>query len=96
MNHIFCDLIAKGVVEVYMDDILVHTITIEEHRQVTREVLRILRENNLFLKPEKCVFHQTEVKSLEMIVGNGTVRMDPAKIQAIRDWPIPKTKRELQ
>jgi len=96
MNHIFRDLIAKGVVEVYMGDILVHTITIEEHRQVTREVLRILRENNLFLKPEKCVFHQTEVEYLGMIVGNGTVRMDPAKIQAIRDWPIPKTKRELQ
>ena len=31
MNHIFRELIAKGVVEVYMDDILVHTITIEEH-----------------------------------------------------------------
>jgi transposase InsO family protein len=96
MNHISRDLIAKGVVEVYMDDILVHTVTIEEHRQVTRDVLRILQENNLFLKPEKCVFHQNEVEYLGMIVGNGTVKMDPAKILAIKDWPVPKNKRELQ
>jgi hypothetical protein len=56
MNEIFADLIREGVVKVYMDDILVYTDTIEEHREVNRRVLQILRENKLYLKPEKCEF----------------------------------------
>src|ERR1700722_17840688 len=59
-----------------------------------QEVLRILRDNDLFLKPEKCIFHADEVKYLGMIVGKGQIRMDPAKITAIRDWPTPTNKQE--
>ena len=96
MNHIFKPLIDQGVVAVYMDDILIFTQTHEEHTRVVREVLHILRENNLFLKPEKCVFHQPEVEYLGLIVGNRQARMDPAKVAAIRDWPAPTKKQELQ
>lgn len=42
MNELFRDLIHAGVVVVYLDDILIFTNTLEEHRRVTREVLRIL------------------------------------------------------
>ena len=55
MNHLFRDLINRGVVVVYMDDILIFTKDMEEHNKVIEEVLTILKENNLFLKPEKCV-----------------------------------------
>ena len=96
MDHIFKDLVHRGVVTVYMDDILIFTNDIEEHIQVTREVLKILRDNNLFLKPEKCVFHADEVEYLGMIVGKGRVKMDPTKIAAIRDWDTPTKKKELQ
>ena len=96
MNHIFKDLIHQGVVSVYMDDILVHTTTHSQHQQIVKEVLRILRDNDLFLKPEKCIFHADEVEYLGMIVGKGQIRMDPAKITAIRDWPTPTNKQELQ
>src|SRR3984957_2854386 len=96
MNHIFKPLIDQGVVAVYMDDILIFTQTHEEHTRVVREVLHILRENNLFLKPETCVFHQPEVEYLGLIVGNRQARMDPAKVAAIQDWPAPTKKQELQ
>jgi hypothetical protein len=47
MNSIFTDLIAKGVVAVYLDDILIYTKTIKKHCEITREVLRRLEENDL-------------------------------------------------
>jgi len=92
----FKPLIDRGVVAVYMDDILVFTETNEQHTAVVREVLKILRDNNLFLKPEKCVYHQPEVEYLGLIIGNKQARMDPTKVSAIRDWPVPTKKQELQ
>ena len=96
MNHIFKPLIYRGVVAIYMDDILVFTETHKQHRQVIKEVLDILHQNNLFLKPEKCVFERPEVDYLGMIIGHGQVRMDPAKIFAIQNWLTPKTIKQVQ
>ena len=59
MNDIFQELIAEGVVVVYLDDILIFTETLEQHREITRRVLKLLEENQLFLKPDKCEFEQT-------------------------------------
>ena len=54
-----------------------------------------LAKLNLFLKPEKCQFHQCEVKYLGMIVGNGQVRMDPVKVQGIMQWPTPSCVKDV-
>ena len=56
MNNIFCDMIAEGVVCVYLDDILIFTKTLSEHWTITWRVLECLREYNLCLKLEKCKF----------------------------------------
>src|SRR6202047_2165935 len=96
MNNIFHDLIAQGHVAVYMDDILIFTEMHEQHEKIVREVLRILREHNLFLKPEKCVFHKDEVKYLGVIIGQNKIHMDGTKTSAICDWPVPTKKKELQ
>ena len=90
MNALFKELIDEGVVVVYMDDILVFTATLEEHRRVVRRVLEILSENNLFLKPEKCIFEVPEVEFLGLIISEGKVKMDPVKVAGVRDWPTPK------
>jgi hypothetical protein len=96
MDHIFHNLIEAGVVTIYMDDILIHTRSLSEHARVVQQVLEILRDNNLFLKAEKCKFHVPEVEFLGLIVGNGVARMDPVKTAAINDWLTPTTKKELQ
>jgi hypothetical protein len=96
MNKIFADLIREGVVKVHMDDTPVYTDTIEEHREVNQRVLQILWENKLYLKPEKCKFEKGKIEFLGVIVGNGQVRMDPKKVVVIRDWMIPKTKKDVQ
>ena len=58
MNSIMRDLIDKGVVVVYIDNILIFTKTENENDEIVEEVLKWLEENDLFLKPEKCVFKQ--------------------------------------
>src|SRR5271154_2107652 len=63
-NAILKDLIDQGHIVVYMDNILVFTKDLEEHRLIGNEVLKRLKENDLFLKPQKCFFEQKEVKFL--------------------------------
>ena len=96
MNHIFKPLIYCGVVAIYMDNTLVFTKTHKQHKQVVKEVLDILYQNNLFLKPKKCVFEQPDIDYLGMIIGHRQVKMDPVKILAIQNWPTPKTIKQVQ
>jgi hypothetical protein len=96
MNSIFADLISKGVVAVYLDDIFIHTKMIKEHCEITREVLCCLEESNLYLHPAKCEFKCTEVEYLGMLIRENHVSMDPAKVQAVTDWPALGTSKILE
>jgi len=90
------DLIDLGEGSVYMDDIIIHTDGIEEeHKAIVHKWLTRLAKLNLFLKLEKCHFHQREVEYLRMIVGNGKVRMDPVKVQGITQWPTPSCVKDV-
>ena len=61
MNHLFRELIDEDYVMIYMDDILIYTPNDPAlHRRVVNDVLRILAVNDLYLKPQKCQFEQTE------------------------------------
>ena len=95
MNHIFCDLINKGKVVVYMDDIMIFTKTLNKHRQIVQEVLQILCENKLSLKHTKCDFKTQEIEYLGLIVLEGQIKMDPGKVKGVTDWPISKSHKEL-
>ena len=96
MNHIFKDLIDDGHVVVYLDDILIFAETREHHDRLVRQVLQVLRDNKLFLKPEKCSFGQTTLSYLGNIIGNGEIRMSPNKVTAVSEWPVPQNKSQLQ
>jgi len=56
MNEILRDIINKGKVAAFVDNILVGTETEEGHNKIVEEVLRRLEENNLYIKPEKCMW----------------------------------------
>ena len=78
------EYVDRGEGSVYIDDIVIHTNgTEEEHAEIVDKWLTKLEKLDLFLKPEKCQFHQREIEYLGMIVGNGQVRMDPVKVQGI-------------
>jgi hypothetical protein len=96
MNEIMKDLIQEGSVMVYLDDILIYTETVEENRRITAEVLKRLRENNLFAKPEKCYFEKDRIEYLGMFIFHGHIEMDPAKLASVKEWPKPKKVKEVQ
>ena len=90
MDTIFREEVAKGDVFIYMDDILIATSgSLEYHRQQVNNVLKKLLTNDLFLNLKKCQFHIREVEFLGAIVGKGEVKMDPIKVKAIEEWPVP-------
>ncbi len=95
MNSIFMDLL-NNFVAAYFDDLVVYSETIEEHWIHVRHVLQILRENGLYCKLEKCQFAQEKIKYLGYEVSKDGISMDPRKIEAVLDWPVPKNVNELQ
>ena len=96
MNDIFCNMIAEGVVCVYLDNILIFTKTLSEHWMITQRVLERLQEYNLCLKLEKCEFEHTQIEYPGVIISEGTVEMDPVKVSGVSEWPEPQNKREVQ
>lgn len=95
VNDVLRDMLRKYLF-VYIDDILIFSETEEEHVQHVRSVLRRLLENSLFVKAEKCEFHKDSVSFLGFIVRQGELLPDPAKIQAVAEWPTPSTRKQLQ
>ena len=68
MNDIFRDLIAKGIMVVYLDDILIFTRMEEEHVKAIRRVLQVLQEYKLFLCLEKCEFCKEPIEYLGLVI----------------------------
>jgi hypothetical protein len=96
MNTIFADLVVEGKVAVYLDDILIFTVTKEEHCRITHKVLKRLQDNNLYLCPKKCKFKKESVEYLGLIISEGQVRMDLAKVAAVKLWALPKNLRNVR
>lgn len=73
----------------YVDDVLVYSDNLEDHRTHVRKVLERLRAAGLQADLKKSEFHVTETKFLGYIIGIDGIRVDPAKIEAILDWESP-------
>ena len=86
----------EGWVVIYMDDILVYSKNEKEHERHVGRILARLREHKLSLKPEKCWFSKKEIEFLGLIISEDSIKMDEGKVEAIRDWPEPQNKKELQ
>ena len=96
MNDILHEEIATGHVVVYIDDILIFTDDINLHRQLTLRVLQKLRDNDLFVKPEKCKFEKSSVEFLGLIVGKDSISMDQSKVEGVKNWPVPTKVKHVQ
>eukprot|EP00253_Pinus_taeda_P016981 PITA_16981 len=89
MNNIFHQYLDRFVL-IFIDDILVYSCTIEEHQEHLRKVLQTLREHQLYAKLSKCDFFKEEVQYLGHVITKEGIVVDPEKIKAIMDWPVPK------
>ena len=81
---------------VYFDDILIYSGSTEEHVEHLRKVLIILREEQFYAATKKCVFMTHSVLFLGYIVSGEGIRVDQSKIEAVRNWPQPKTITEVR
>jgi len=95
MDEVLRDFLGKFVL-VYIDDILIYSKNPAEHQRHVSLVLQRLREFTLFLKAEKCTFHQTTVDFLGYVLSDRGVEMDRSKTETIMSWPTPKSVKELQ
>ena len=87
MNAIFAQEISKGWLIVYMDDILIATKDNPKfHEEHVHIVLEKLCLHDLYLKPEKCAFEKQRIEFLGVVLEDGTVQMDQAKLKGIADW----------
>ena len=80
MNNLLRDLVVEEKIAVFIDDIMIATETEERYNEIVEEVLRRLEENDLFVKPEKCVWKVREVGFLGVIIGEDRVRMEKEKV----------------
>jgi len=96
MNDVFRTIIVKGIVIVYLDNILIFTKTEEEHEQAVRRVLEILTEHKLFLHLEKYEFHRKQIEYLGLVILENKVAMNPVKVAGVREWPIPENQTDVQ
>ena len=95
MNNTFREFLDKFLV-IYLDDFLIYSDNLKEHKKHVRKVMECLREARLLLKQSKCEFHKEEVEFLGFIVGTDGVRMDPAKVESITSWPVPKSVHDIR
>ncbi|CAM5131992.1 unnamed protein product [Eretmochelys imbricata] len=80
----------------YIDDICVFSQTWEDHVSQVRQVLDRLQGAGLTVKAEKCKVGMAEVSYLGHWMGSGHLKPEPAKVEVIRDWPAPHTKKQVQ
>lgn len=81
---------------VYLDDIVVFASSLQEHEQKLTEVFDRLRKHGLKVQPDKCEFLRKEVAYLGHIISNEGVKPNPEKVQAVRDFPIPKSCKDIK
>jgi len=96
MNEIMRDLINKGKVTVFVDDVLVDTDSEEGHDEIVAEVLKRLKENDLYVKPEKYLWKVNKVNFLEVVMGQEKIEMEEKKMEGVLNWPVPKMVRDIR
>jgi len=96
MNEILRDLINEGKVAVFVDDVLVGTETEEGHDKIVKEILKRLEENDLYIKPEKCVWKVQKIGFLGIVIGPNGIEMEKEKVDGVLSWLEPKNIKDVR
>lgn len=96
INTVFKDLISAKVLVVYMDDLVILGVTIEQALQRLEDVLTVASRHGLIINWRKCQFLKTTIEYLGHVVNEGTIRPSEQKIRAVRDFPRPATVKNVQ
>jgi hypothetical protein len=95
MNHTLAPLLRKCAL-VFFDDILVYSAMWDDHLLHLQQVFELLNRDHWKVKISMCSFAQSQVAYLGHVVSSKGVATDPSKIQAIADWRVPSSIKELR
>ncbi|KAJ4802055.1 polyprotein [Rhynchospora pubera] len=95
MNHVFKPYLRKFVL-VFFDDILIYSPDEETHKIHLAKTLEVLQQHKLFAKRSKCEFGMLQLEYLGHIISQQGIATDPSKIEAMTNWPRPKSVKELR
>jgi hypothetical protein len=96
MLNIFSDLIKAGEIILYLDDMLIVTVTASEHFFVLKKVFNLASKFDLKFRLDKCKFLYRSVEYLGYIINEFNefgVRLSPINIESVMDYPTPKNQK---
>lgn len=82
--------------EIYLDDIIIHSTTFEEHLTHLTKILDRLTMYGLTCHQDKCSFAQEKIKFLGHIVGVNGIEANPEKLRTVQEFPEPTSKKQVQ
>ncbi|GKE23764.1 putative reverse transcriptase domain-containing protein [Tanacetum coccineum] len=95
MNRMCKPFLDKFVI-VFIVDILIYSKNKKEHKEHLKAILKLLKKEELYAKFSKCEFWLPKVQFLGHVIDSQGIRMDPAKIESIKDWVSPKMPMEIR
>jgi len=96
MNKILRDLINKGKITAFVDNVLVRTDTKEGHDEIVEEVLKRLEKNDLYVKLEKCVWKVKKIGFLGVVIGPNRIEIEKEKVDRVLGWSEPKNIKDVR
>jgi len=96
MNEILRDLVNESKVAAFVDNVLVKTKTEEGYNKIVEKVLRRLEENNLYVKPKKCVWKVRKIGFLRVVIGPNGIEIEKEKVDRVLSWPELKNVKDFR
>jgi len=96
INEILRDIINKGKVAAFVDNMLVGTEMEEGYDEIVEEVLRRLEESDLYIKPEKCAWKVRKIGFLGVVIGPSGIEMEKEKVDGVLSWPEPRNTKDVR
>ena len=96
LNDISQNLIADGIMIVYLDNILIFTLILKDYWKAMHKILKMLARHKMFLCPKKYKLNKRQIKYLELVILKDQVVIDFVKVARVCNWPTPHSCIDMQ